>query len=354
MTRRLLALVASLSWVAMAQLDGYTLPILHERHYRQRSPAAACCSAVEEAAGLAGCLAREAAAAAAEEEGTASTSPLLVLMATSPGLERAYAGFAEALVADWAVRNALDLRVVVLDDAARIDPPRRPHWCKVPLLARALDEGWPAVLYLDCDTVVVDLGTAWLDRLLVGSRARGHDLVVAREGEGPPELTYVDEEGRGRVNDATFVNTGVLLLRNSEWSQRLLRDWWAVSDQRPAYRTGRTFDQGALGFLLYTHAQDSEWGRHVSVVAPAVLNNHPPGGSFNRSRALPGVEEWWCQHLHPPVLQLAGQSNDARHSVLRRLWRDKCAFPFPLRGALDSPACAALERSETKPPQSEL
>ena len=112
------------------------------------------------------------------------------------------------------------------------------------------------------------------------------------------------------------------------------QEWWARADMEPDYRDGRTFDQGALGSLLFSHRQrsqglqaDIQWNQHLRVMRDAtVMNNHPPLGSFARAHARGSsgggsIDQWWCQHFVHPVLQLAGQGDEVRKKVLRRVWR---------------------------------
>jgi hypothetical protein len=204
-------------------------------------------------------------------------------------------------------------------------------------------------LYIDADATIVHTHThAWLDLL---TKNRGFDLVISREAEGPNDLIY-SEGGAMRLNDATYVNTGVLLMHRSAdgWGERMLRSWWDKADEVTDYMFSRTYDQGALGHLLYTHGTPmrrqplspssppqsfaqlsaerdanmakAAWRRRISVVEPETLNNHAPGGSFAKAVAMSDVNQWWCQHFKHPILQLSGQSSSVRRSVLERVWQE--------------------------------
>lgn len=81
----------------------------------------------------------------------------------------------------------------------------------------------------------------WFDRIL--DETKSFDLVMSRDGEGPDELIYT-QGAATRLNDATFVNTGVLLFRRSDgWSTKMLKDWWNKGDEQSEYLFGRTYDQ---------------------------------------------------------------------------------------------------------------
>jgi len=148
---------------------------------------------------------------------------------------------------------------------------------------------------MDADAVVVHTRSFdWLRALVASAPQDG--LVVSREAEGPPDLIYrgerassdgakvsylhffltstdafpaslihlvisplsSKENGAARLNDATYVNTGVLFLRydhedpNNEptlpskkvpWVKQFLHEWWIKGDEQTSYLFGRTYDQ---------------------------------------------------------------------------------------------------------------
>jgi hypothetical protein len=221
-----------------------------------------------------------------------------------------------------------------------------------------------------CFLQVVHTHTSnWLHALI--EENGNFDFVVTRDGEGHKELIY-NEGGAPRLNDATYVNTGILLFLNhhkpspnslaksstsdSSWNFQFLKAWWDKGSEEESYLFGRTYDQGALGHLFYTHgtpmrrrpppahiqltpkqveelAQEQEnnlrkqtWRSHINVVEPEVMNNHAPGGSFERAKFQSDSKIWWCQHFKFPILQLSGQSNKVRSDVLSRIWQDGACY----------------------------
>ena len=129
-------------------------------------------------------------------------------------------------VALWGVSTGVDVVVVQIDDVmpvplrhdplhstvnstADTDPhpdpnPRYPHWGKVPLAASYLQRSYPTLLFLDADTTVVRASTDnyWFEQLVIRATREDWGMVVSTEGEGPEQLTYKDESGRPRLNDA--------------------------------------------------------------------------------------------------------------------------------------------------------
>lgn len=148
---------------------------------------------------------------------------------------------------------------------------------------------------------------AWLEDLL--SATQQHDFVVSKEGEGPVDLVYRDPNGGAmRLNDAMYVNTGVLVARRAAdgWTSSLLASWWRKGSEIPDYRFGRAYDQGALGHVIFTHgipssksgskeresnAAKAAWRKRIAVLDPKVMNNHAPGGSFSNPKAYGDISK---------------------------------------------------------------
>jgi len=357
-------------------VDISDFPFVTVRRYRLGDDVEHCCPTLSVPA-LGACLSSSAQILSLGEavvpDSGLGKDALGVIMMTSARLSASYAIFAEAATARWATSATrsrdIEFVVVEIDDGkenaygaastqlseevlAQLAGGRAPHWQKVPLIAYMLRR-YATVLYVDADASVVHTHTSgWLEDLLDDMATGDYDLAVSREGEGPKELIY-SEGGAMRLNDATYVNTGVLLVKDSTWSRGMLRDWWTKAEEAEGaqYLLGRTYDQGALGHLFYTHgtpmrrrppppgappktpeqeaealreqqsnARKAAWRKRVQVVEPEVLNNHAPGGSFVRPQPDADSSKWWCQHFAHPLLQLSGQGNEVRAKVLRGVW----------------------------------
>lgn len=52
-----------------------------------------------------------------------------------------------------------------------------------------------------------------------------------------------------RDHGPSLVNAGVMLVKNSEYSKRFLRDWWEICEEYPKYKTELWHDQTCIGIL---------------------------------------------------------------------------------------------------------
>lgn len=347
------------------------------RRYRH-GHATSCCSHMD-ANSLHDCLQASSSVLSSIEDAFDGSETTAIFMMTSKRLSLSYGSFSEASIVSWVQglqsNYSLAFLAFEIDDGKlsygvsssvaseqRLGK-RAPHWLKV-AIAHRLVQRFSIVLYVDADaTIVHTRSVSWFHDLI--SRTRGYDFVISRESEGPSELIY-SSDGAMRLNDATYVNTGVLLFRQSAWTIGFLREWWLKADEISDYKLGRTYDQGALGHLFYTHGtpmkrkssqgdmmeerrsneKKASWRRHISVVEPEIMNNHAPGGSFKSPSSYSDSRAWWCQHFKFPILQLSGQDDEVRRSVLGRVWREGACAQIPadvdVSGAHTSQKCAWL------------
>ncbi len=127
---------------------------------------------------------------------------------------------------------------------------RPPAWFKVPLLQRHVQNSdW--TLWTDADSVVVDHDVRLED--LVDDE---HDVVLS-------------------LDPVTGVNTGNMLLKNSEWTGQLLKHLWDY----PLDITNGLYSQWAFMEMM----KDLEFANHVKVLPQRVLNAWDVGpGAFIR------------------------------------------------------------------------
>lgn len=116
------------------------------------------------------------------------------------------------------------------DSSHLVDPSRPPAWSKL-LAVQALLQPTS-----DCDWVL------WLDAdvLIMNSSIRLQDLLPA-----DPEIMLI------ATHDRKFTaNSGVWLLRNSDWSRQFLNDWWNLKAwvRRPGLSLSG--DNAAFGHLV--------------------------------------------------------------------------------------------------------
>ena len=111
--------------------------------------------------------------------------------------------------------------------------------------------------WVDCDTLFTNF-----------SRPLHHLLPRDDDGGGDAEVNLIVSE------DALMVNTGVFMLRNCEWSLKLLGTWWGP-DESPFVEL-RLWDQGMLQYLLSRAHRRALLSKQVCAQQLAtILHNHP-------------------------------------------------------------------------------
>jgi len=131
------------------------------------------------------------------------------------------------------------------------------RWNKVKILEMAIDPitGWARdltyVMWLDADLVVLDMGMRM-------------EQIVA---DYPKAHIFLSAEHAG---SSTLMNSGAVIVRNSAWSRKFLREWWDYG-ARNLYSDQEQFD------LLYKkHLKDWNLEKFVIVLPPDAINSDPP------------------------------------------------------------------------------
>jgi hypothetical protein len=138
----------------------------------------------------------------------------------------------EASLAAYARAQDLELRVV-----RGVVPDRPPAWTKIKVIASLFQEGFDFVLWVDTDAVIVRT-----DADIRGEIEDGKDLyLVAHQVDVHPMP--------GMMVRLDVPNTGVMLLRNSDWMRRFLEETWS----RTAYLHHRWWENAAVIELLGYH-----------------------------------------------------------------------------------------------------
>ena len=131
------------------------------------------------------------------------------------------------------------------------------RWNKVKILEEAIhpDYGWARdldyIMWVDADLVIMDMGLR-LEKV-AAEFPKAHILLSAEH-----------------AGSSTLMNSGAVIVKNSEWSRKFLQEWWSYGD-RNLFSDQEQFD------LLYK-ARVVEWNleRYVSVLPPDALNSDPP------------------------------------------------------------------------------
>ena len=172
-----------------------------------------------------------------------------------------------------------------------IDPTMMPdrdsydsRWNKVKVLERALDPdgGWASgldyIMWVDADLIFLGI-----------TSLRIQDVVA----EHPEAELIVSAEHAGST---TLINSGSIIVRNSAWSRRFLKDWWAFADRR-SYSDQEQFD------LLYSASRLREPGfeRRIAILPPAAINTDPPAMTMQQPHHQVLTLLLSLSSIHPPI-----------------------------------------------------
>lgn len=141
------------------------------------------------------------------------------------------------------------------------------------------------VLWVDADLVIIDMN--FDVRKLISTSAHA-DIWVSAESAG----------------SSTLINSGSILVKNSEFSRAFLIDWWGSSDDRLYYSDQEQFD------ILYNKLGDRK--RNIVILAPDALNSDPPAMTK--------------QKRNDQVLHLMGEHNEFREYAFTSGWQEICSF----------------------------
>ena len=167
-------------------------------------------------------------------------------------------------------------------------------WGKLLALQEAL-ETYDYALYLDLDLAIVQPMLS-LEGFVGRLEEEGKDLLVAEDGNG--------------------VNTGVMLLRKSEWSQWFLGELWRVGESLVDCDCIFYYEQRVFHHALQTEQWRKGykwWTRHIPLIGwfRNPLRGHPPGPTL---QSLP--------LLHPNYTPVASADEIWKHVELA----PQCAF----------------------------
>ena len=111
-----------------------------------------------------------------------------------------------------------------------------------------------------------------------------------------------------------LINTGVMILRNTQWTRSLLAKWWTVAEhQRTAVCDQDAFDMVYQELLREQALEKGEKGTvdKIVILSTDALNSHPPA--------------WMHQTPSNAVLHLMGESSLFRAAVFRKGFSAVCA-----------------------------
>jgi len=236
-----------------------------------------------------------------------------------------YAGYSLSLNAAYCSTHGYSFQILGPRDGAEYEP-RDQRWNKVRILLEALDGGSNAsqsewVLWLDADLAVIE---PTLDLEALVELAPGADIFVCSDNE--------------KAEIFSLVNTGAVLVRNTEWTRDFLRHWWGDSASRQA-----SWDQHAFTRLyLGQDARARAGGSTTSTSTSAELLAETTSTESSQDWSAAAVQEHI--HLLPadalntrrpatlhhhkdcPVLHMVGALNAHRAQVFKEAWSNACEY----------------------------
>jgi len=200
-----------------------------------------------------------------------------------------YTAYSLAINEVYAEHNGYIMRH--LDPSTSDYDKRDARWNKVKILEEAIhpDTGWARdltyVVWVDADLVVMDMGLR-LEKV-AAEFPRAH-IILSAEHAG----------------SSTLMNSGAVMVKNSEWSRKFLKEWWDYGDRN------LFSDQEQFDLLYKAHVVDWDLERYVSVLPPDALNSDPPAMTQ--------------QKPHNQVLHLMGEHTAFRVKVFSSGFRELC------------------------------
>jgi len=169
--------------------------------------------------------------------------------------------------------------------------PNDARWNKVKILEQALhpDTGWARdvdyLMWVDADLIFLDMNMR-LEKV-VAQYPRSHMLVSAEH-----------------AGSSTLINSGAILVRNSNWSRSFLSDWWSHAD-----RTLHS-DQEQFDLLYHQQKHSRELERYITILPPDAINSDPPAMTKQRP--------------YNQILHLMGEHSVFRIRVFKSAFTEIC------------------------------
>ena len=144
-----------------------------------------------------------------------------------------------------------------LDPGSSNYEPKDARWNKVKILEEAIhpETGWARdldyVAWVDADIIFLDMGLR-LEQV-AAANPKAH-IIVSAEHAG----------------SSTLINSGTVLVRNSNWARKFLAQWWNFADRR------LHSDQEQFDLLYEADRYTKDLEKYISILPPDALNSDPP------------------------------------------------------------------------------
>ena len=186
---------------------------------------------------------------------------ILVLSAATENLVDQYK-YTNAIKELYCKRHGYDYKFEILKGDPSAAAYRKPNIIRQHLV----DDGYDYVVWMDVDAWFNDLGQSLLDRIEKLSTDETF-MICCRDGlnENSPTKWFW-----------TYINTGVLVFKNTIESVKLIDEWISMYDQKDLRNSLESFvnlkDQPFLCCILMF---DRKYSRSVSIVSPKEMNYIP-------------------------------------------------------------------------------
>lgn len=137
------------------------------------------------------------------------------------------------------------------------------RWNKVKILSEAIDPdvGWGRdldyIIWIDADVIMLDLS----------------NRLEAIASDYPQAQILLSAEHAG---SSSLVNSGAVMIRNTEWARSFLKQWWDYGDRR-LYSDQEQFDM-----LYKAKLVPSKQTHRIAVLPPDAINSDPPAMTQQR------------------------------------------------------------------------
>jgi len=157
------------------------------------------------------------------------------------------------------------------------------YLCLIAPSSNLLGVDFDYILWVDADLIILDMNFDVLDLVALHPEA---DILISAESAG----------------SSTLVNSGSILVKNSQFSRKFLRSWWGSSDDRIFYSDQEQFD------LLYHRL--GEMKTNIAILPPEAMNSDPPAMTKQKG-----------SHK---ILHLMGEHNEFRAHSFSSGFREIC------------------------------
>lgn len=213
-----------------------------------------------------------------------------------------FSSYQAAIVASYAEYHSYNFDIFNDSTNSNYEPDDK-RWNKIMILYNRLiqNENIEYIMWIDADAIVLNMDFSFEDLLLQYHQS---DLIASSDIR------------------MGFINTGIMIIRNTLWMQRFLLNWWNIADRK------NVCDQDAFDILysLYSsnksctlsidcHKDDAKLiYSKITILPMNGINSHPPVMTH--------------QNINDPVMHLMGEITELRYVVFRRAFHNICMTHF--------------------------